>query len=122
MKKFIAIICIVVCFLTGCKKDSPELHSGVNTDIILKVSVLLSDEVLVDGEKISILQLNERLADIKKQNGIVWYYREIGTQEPPPAATEVIKLVIKHQLPISMSSMPDFSNIVEMDGTSRPRE
>jgi len=30
-----------------------------------------------------------------------------------PAAVEVIKLIVKHQVPISMSSKPDFSDTID---------
>jgi hypothetical protein len=34
----------------------------------------------------------------------------------------VVELVVKHRLPISMSTKPDFSDYVDGDGTSRPRK
>jgi hypothetical protein len=30
-------------------------------------------------------------------------------------------MIIKHQLPVSMSAKPDFSDYVDKDGVSRPR-
>jgi hypothetical protein len=33
----------------------------------------------------------------------------------------VIQLIIKHQLPVSMSTEPDFSDYVDDKGVSRPR-
>ena len=121
MKKSIIVVCIITGILVGCKKE-PSLQDVINYDVVIEVSVLLSGEVSADGEKISMSQLDKRFAEISKQNGVVWFYREIGEQEPPPVATEVLQLVIKHQLMINISNTPDFSNVVEADGTVRQRK
>ena len=42
-------------------------------------------------------------------------------QAPPPQGQAVIQLIIKHQLPVSMSTKPDFSDYVDDKGVSRPR-
>lgn len=120
MKKSI-VVCIIMAVLAGCKKE-PSLQDVINYDVVIEVSVLLSGEVFADGEKISMSQLDKRFAEISKQNGVVWFYREIGDQKPPAAATEVLELVIKHQLMINISSKPDFSNVVEADGTVSQRK
>lgn len=45
----------------------------------------------------------------------------VTASEPPPPGTAVIQLIIKHQLPVSMSTKPDFSDYVDDKGVSRPR-
>lgn len=40
---------------------------------------------------------------------------------PPPQATQVMKLVIDARLPISMSTKPDYSDVLLPDGSTRPR-
>ncbi len=85
----------------------------VNTDIVLKVSVLQSGKVLANGTEIRLDELDGRLSQIKSQNGVVWYYREGGQGEPPPIAMEVMKLIVKQRLPVSMSSKPDFSDTID---------
>jgi hypothetical protein len=52
---------------------------------------------------------------------VVWYHRENPAGEPPPQGTAVIQLIIKHRLPVSMSTKPDFSDYVDDKGVSRPR-
>ncbi len=54
-------------------------------------------------------------------NGGVWYHRQNPASEPPPQGPAVIQMIIKHQLPVSMSSRPDFSDYVDSKGVSRPR-
>jgi len=38
--------------------------------------------------------------------------------EPHPIAMQVIKLVTDNQLPVKLSTRPDFSDSVDLDGTS----
>jgi hypothetical protein len=52
---------------------------------------------------------------------VVWYHRENPASEPPSQGQAVIQLIIKHQLPVSMSTKPDFSDYVDDKGVSRPR-
>ena len=92
-----------------------------NTDIVLKVSVLQSGKLLANAAEIRLDELEARLSQIKSQNGVVWYYREGGRGEPPPIAMEVMKLIVKQKLPISLSSKPDFSDTIDERGNSRPR-
>ncbi len=52
---------------------------------------------------------------------MVWYHPQNPASEPPPQGPAVIQMIIKHQLPVSMSSRPDFSDYVDSKGVSRPR-
>ena len=89
---------------------------------IAKISVLSSGNLLLDGKSTTLVALDSALATIKASNGVVWYYRENAAAEPPPVSSKVIELVIKHRLPVSMSTKPDFSDAVGADGRSHPRE
>jgi hypothetical protein len=53
---------------------------------------------------------------VKQQQGVVWYYREGGHQDPPPVVMEVIKAVVDAGLPIRLSSKPDFSDAIGEGG------
>jgi hypothetical protein len=37
-------------------------------------------------------------------------------------AIEIVKLVVAHKLPISLSSKPDFSDYIDDEGHSHPQE
>lgn len=89
--------------------------------MVLKISVLASGAVLLDGSPIALDQLAGKLAAAKQSNGIVWYYREAAAEHPPPQATSVLGLIVKHKLPVSLSSRPDFSDYVDSKGVSHPR-
>jgi hypothetical protein len=119
---FLIIFLAALCF-SGCgKRQEQTPMQKFNTDIVLKVSVLQSGKLLANGAEIRLDDLDARLSQLKSQNGVVWYYREGGQGEPPPIAMEVMKLVVKQSLPISMSSKPDFSDTIDEQGNSRPRQ
>ncbi len=80
---------------------------------MLKISVLASGVILLDGRPVEISQLDNVFQTAKENNSGVMYYRESAGGEPPPQGMEVIKLVVKHKLPISMSTKPDFSDVVD---------
>jgi len=88
---------------------------------ILKVSVLLSGAVLLDGEPMSIEGLGAKLESLKGDRPVIWYYREAAGGEPPAEAMQVMKLVVDRKLPISLCSKADFSDYVDRKGKSHPR-
>ena len=88
---------------------------------ILKVSVLASGSVWLDGEPVSVTDLAADLEKRKADRPVVWYYREAAEGEPPVQAMEVMKMVVDNQLPISLCSKPDFSDYVDRKGVSHPR-
>jgi len=88
-----------------------------------KVSVLIDGRVLLNGTAVTFDALDKALTKIKASSGVVWYYREdAGNPEPPAAASHVVELIIKHKVPVSMSTKPDFSDSVGADGVSHPRK
>ncbi|MDR3386718.1 MAG: hypothetical protein P4L92_06655 [Rudaea sp.] len=93
-----------------------------NESVVGKVAVLQSGVVSYNGEAVNLHQLSSKLAALKAQNGVVWYYREAPEGSPPPISTQVIQLVIDNKIPISLSSEPDFSTVVQSDGTVKSRQ
>lgn len=90
---------------------------------VAKVSVLSSGKVLLNGKPATLAALDAALSSLAASNGVVWYYREAAElAEPPAASTQVIELALKHRLPISMSTKPDFSDAVGADGRAYRRE
>jgi hypothetical protein len=86
-------------------------------ETVAKVSVLSNGKVLLNGKPTTLASLDAALSSLAASKGVVWYYREAA--EPPAVSMQVIELVIKHRLPISLSTKPDFSDAVGPDG--RPR-
>ena len=88
---------------------------------VARVAVFSSGAVQLDGRPTTLPALDEELRKLKAGGGVVWYHRENPSSEPPPQGTAVIQMIIKHQLPVSMSTRPDFSDYVDDKGVSRPR-
>lgn len=97
------------------------MAKSADTSVALRLSVLKSGKILADGRAVSLQELDRLLAANAQRDGIVWYYREAGQDEPPPEAMEAIQLVVRYRRPISMSSKPDFSDVIDEKGTSHPR-
>jgi hypothetical protein len=89
----------------------------------LKISVLASGSILLDGKPADFDQLDAALYAAKQANGNaqVWYYRETAGGTPPPQAMAVVQRIVHHKLAISLSSKSDFSDWVDAKGVSRPR-
>jgi hypothetical protein len=78
--------------------------------------------IFVDDRESTLGGVDSSLRELAAAKGIVWYYREHPGGESPPAAGQVIQLVIANHLPISFSTKPDFSDVVDpRTGVSRPR-
>jgi hypothetical protein len=100
-----------------------EVNAQVKTDEgpIGKIGVTAAGVVSFDGAAITLEGLKLKLVDLTKRNGTIWYYREAAGSAPSPLATEVLKLIAQSRLPISLSTKPDYSDVVLPDGTIRPR-
>ena len=100
-----------------------EVSGQVRTDDgpIGKIAVTASGVVSFDGSAITLDGLKSKLVDLKKRNGTIWYYREAAGSAPSTQATEVLNLIARSRLPISLSTKPDYSDVVLPDGTIRPR-
>jgi hypothetical protein len=88
---------------------------------VARVAVFSSGAVQLDGRPTTVPALDAELRKLKSDKGVVWYHRENPASEPPPQGQAVIQLIIKHQLPVSMSTKPDFSDYVDSQGVSRLR-
>jgi hypothetical protein len=88
----------------------------------LRISVLSSGRILLEGKKATLAKVKKALAKAQSARSLVWYYRESGKGRPPIEAIEIVKLVVEHNLPISLSSKSDFSDYIDDEGHSHPRE
>jgi hypothetical protein len=98
-----------------------SVASVVSAEPVARITVLASGVVLLDGQPTTLPALDERLRALKAANGEVWYHRQNPATEPPPQGTAAVRLIIRHRLPVSMSTRPDFTDYVDKDGVSRPR-
>jgi hypothetical protein len=90
-----------------------------------RVSMLADGSLLIDGKVGSVKGLDTVLASLGQKGGRVWYYREQAGSEPSPELSAKIKdildVIIRHQLPVSLSTKPDFSDSIDESGHSHPR-
>ena len=100
-----------------------EVNAQVKTDEgpVGKIGVTAAGVVSFDGAATTLEGLKLKLADLRKRNGTIWYYREAAGSAPSAEATAVLRLIAETRLPISLSTKPDYSDVVLPDGTTRPR-
>lgn len=83
--------------------------------------MLSSGAVLLDGRPVQFEELEQTLENARRNDDVVWYYREDAAQTPPQRALEVLNLVVQNELRVSLSSKADFSDYVDAKGASHPR-
>jgi hypothetical protein len=88
---------------------------------ILKIAVSTDGRITADGRAVSIEALAPILRELAKSKGQVWYYREAAAAEPHPNALKVLGAIVDHNLPVSLSTKPDFSDAVDDKSRSVPR-
>jgi hypothetical protein len=100
-----------------------EMSGQVRTDEgpIGKIAVTAAGVISFDGVAITLDSLKLKIADLRKRSGTIWYYREAAGSAPSAEATAVLRLIAESRLPISLSTKPDYSDVVLPDGTTRPR-
>ena len=89
---------------------------------VLKIAVTADGHVTADGRAVSIEALTPILHDLAKSNGTVWYYREAAAAEPHSNALKVLSAILDHNLPVILSTKPDYSDAVDDKGRSIPRQ
>jgi hypothetical protein len=77
----------------------------------LKISVLASGDLLLDGNPVMLRDLGYALHAARERGAGVWYYREAADQEPPPSAGEVMKMIVENRLPVKLCVRPDFTDV-----------
>ena len=111
-------VLVVACFsLAGCNRQ--PMATSPNAPI-LKIAVMADGRVTVDGSPATMESLRASLKQLAGQQGVVWYYREAGEAQPSPQSAEVVdevmNAVFETRLPIRLSSRPDYSDSIGMDG------
>ena len=87
----------------------------------IKISVLASGKILLNGEPASLSTIQDLLRKADPKADVVLYYRENAQGKPAPESLELMKLIVSQKLPVSLSSKPDFSDYVDQFGKSYPR-
>jgi hypothetical protein len=91
-------------------------RSGALTVIHLKVWVFRNGAIELDGQRVSLERLDTDLGELARQKGVLLYGRDDADKDPHPIAKRVMELVVKHHLPIGLSTKRDFSDVVDAEG------
>jgi hypothetical protein len=107
----------------GTKLDNANRFTVIDGEAmeLIHVQSLRSGVIKVDGNPVTLAGLSTALAQIKAKKGAVLYYREGPKQEPTEHQREVFEEILSARVPISMSSKPDFSDVIDAVGHSKPR-
>tara|TARA_R110002111_G_scaffold29884_9_gene62204 strand:+ start:2424 stop:2801 length:378 start_codon:yes stop_codon:yes gene_type:complete len=89
--------------LTELRADAP----------ILTIKVLADGSILADDAPTTLDTLNTQLPEIAEAHGLVWFYRDHPNASPQPAATDALRLILDHELPVCLATRPDFIDIIE---------
>jgi biopolymer transport protein ExbD len=88
---------------------------------VLKVAITAGGQITADGRPTTVEALIPMLRELAKNKGEVWYYREAPEADPHPNAMKVLEAVVDQDLPIVLSTKPDYSDFVDDKGRSIPR-
>jgi hypothetical protein len=77
---------------------------------VIKVSVLSSGELLLDGLPVALAELEHAMTQGAQAGAAVWYYRENAGGEAPPVAMDVMRMITANRLPVRLCTQPDFSD------------
>lgn len=114
----VALAIFMLTVWSGVTADEPK---PVDANVA-KIAISRAGEITLNGREATIDEVRAALAKLSESKGIVWYYREgADEEEPHPNAMLVIRAVVDAKLPVSLSTKPDFSDVVLPDGTTRPR-
>ena len=79
---------------------------------VLKVAIPATGAITADGRPTTIEALIPILRELAKEKGEVWYYREYPEADPHPNAMKVLSAIVDNNLPVRLSSKPDYSNSI----------
>jgi hypothetical protein len=88
---------------------------------IAKVGVSMDGRITLNGHASQIDEVRAEFTKLAREKGVVWYYREAPGAEPPANAMLVLNAIVNARLPVSMSTKPDFSDVVLPDGSTKSR-
>jgi biopolymer transport protein ExbD len=113
---------LIIATVIGCNRNDQNAGAGAKAKPVdVKVAIFADGSITVDGKPAALEELAKHLESTKNASGTVWYFREAANDEPHPNAMKVMELVLNNRLPITLSTKPDFSDVVGPDGIPRPR-
>ena len=96
-------------------------HLTADSRKVLKVAITAGGQITADGHPTTLDSLIPMLRELAKDKGEVWYYREVPEADPHPNAMKVLEAIVDKNLPVLLSTKPDYSDSVDDKGRSVPR-
>ena len=96
-------------------------HVIADSRKVLKVAITAGGQITADGRPTTLDALIPMLRELAKNKGEVWYYREAPEADPHPNAMKVLEAIVDQNLPVLLSTKPDYSDSVDDKGRSVPR-
>jgi hypothetical protein len=88
---------------------------------VLKIAITATGQISANGRLTTLEALIPMLRELAKSKGEVWYHREAPKADPHPNAMKVLEAIVDQNLPIRLSTKPDYSDSVDDKGRSVPR-
>jgi len=124
MPKLLFLAIIFTCVVTNsCRKAAPpDTTRGMPSPSDPRATIWVGSDgtIELNGQVADLTAVDKALSALVTRKGAVMYGRDAATGEPPQNAMKVIQLVIKHHLPIRMSTKRDFSDVVDANGQVVP--
>ena len=112
---------IALLALAACSTNLSESPS-VQDATVAEVRAYADGRTTLNGLAVTIEEIREAFAELSRNDGEVWYYREAADTEPHPNAILVFEEIMNARLPLMISTKPDDSDAVQADGSAKPRE
>jgi biopolymer transport protein ExbD len=110
MKRFLFVFALTLCSLNSFAQSNPIQTSSVQQTPSLEIFVNEKGKIYVDGKKVSITELDQQLADLKKNNGFVKFAKEKITKKSAyEKLTEATKLFSKYQRVVKLYTDKTFT-------------
>src|SRR6478609_8946010 len=100
----IALAMVILGFTFQLRADSQK---------VLKIAITAGGQISADGRPTTVEALIPILRELANNKGEVWYYREAPLADPHPNAMKVLSAIVDNNLPVRLSSKPDYSDSVD---------
>ena len=88
---------------------------------VARVKVSAAGGITLDDKSVSLAELELALDRLKVVNGAVLYFRESAAGPAPDSIMAPFRAILAADLPVSLSTQPDFSDYVDPSGTVHRR-
>jgi hypothetical protein len=100
----------------------PSMGQNVSKNSPARVRIESDGRVTINDQPVAPSEITAKLSEVKRSGGSVWYWRANAGGDRHPNADLVMKAIADLRLSVSLSTRRDFSDYVDENGRSRPRQ